>query len=131
MAKSNVEVARELTGAWNRSDWEAMADLFWPDAEAIAPRGWPEAGDSRGWEAVQRQFARLKDSWTDERFELASTEAIDDQRVLQHGHWRGAGRESGIPLDLQIWFISTFRDGKIAKVVYYLDHDEAMRAAGR
>ena len=131
MSKSNVDLARELTEAWNRSDWESMRTLFWPEAEAIAPRGWPEAEDSRGWEAVQRTFERLKDSWIDERFELESTEAIDEQRVLQHGHWRGAGRESGIPLDLQVWFISTFREGRIARVVYYLDRDEAMRDAGR
>ena len=131
MTKSNVELARELNDAWNRSDWETTEALFWPDAEAIAPEGWPEAEDSRGWQAVLRQFERLKDSWTEERFELESIEAIDDQRVLQSGRWRGAGKESGIPLDLEIWIISIFRDGRVAKIVYFTDRDEAMRAAGR
>ena len=131
MTKSNSELAREANDAWNRSDWGAMEALYWPDAEAVAPRGWPEAEDSLGWEAVLRQFERLKDSWTEERFELESVEAIDALRVVQYGHWRAVGKESGVPVDLEFWIITTFRDGKVAKIVFFLDRDEAMRAAGR
>jgi ketosteroid isomerase-like protein len=131
MTKSNIELAQEANDAWNRSDWETMEALYWPDAEAVAPKGWPEAEDSLGWEAVLRQFERLKDSWTEEHFELESVEAIDDQRVLQYGRWRAVGKESGIPLDLELWIIAVFRDGKVAKIVFFLERDEAMRAAGR
>jgi ketosteroid isomerase-like protein len=131
MTKSNVELARELTEAWNRSDWESMADLFWPDAEGQAPKGWPEAEDAKGWPALRRQFERLRDAWAEDRFNLDSSEPIDDDRVLVQGRWWTRGKESGIEGEFETWILAMFRDRRIARVEFYLDRDEAMRAVAR
>jgi hypothetical protein len=79
---------------------------------------------------MQRTFERLKDSWTDERFEVDSTGEVSEGVVLQYGHWRGAGKGSGIPLDLETWIVFRFRGEKAERVEYYLDREQAMRAAG-
>ena len=129
VAKSNADAVREFAAAWNRDDWDEMEAAFWPDAQAIAPRGWPEAESPRGWEAVRRQFERLKDPWEEEHFELESVEELDAQRALSHGRWLGSGHD-GIPLDLEFWIVSRYRDGRIESVAFYFDRDEALRGAG-
>jgi ketosteroid isomerase-like protein len=131
MSEQNVETAERLIEGWNQADWGLIESLFWPDAETQAPEGWPEAEDPKGWPAIRRQFERLKESWSEDRFELETTEAVGDDVVLQHGHWRTRGTKSGIDVDFEVWIISRFRDGKIERAEFYLDEEQAMRAAGR
>jgi ketosteroid isomerase-like protein len=46
--------------------------------------------------------------------------------VRQTGH----GAASGVPIDMQMAHVYTMRDGKAARLVEYLDRDEALEAAG-
>jgi len=130
MAEDKVEIAERLGDIWTTADWAQAEQHFWPDAEAQAPEGWPEAEDSKGWPAMQQQFERLKEAWAEDRWEIASTETVDEDTVLQHGHWRGHGRESGLELDLETWIIYRFRDGKVSRMEFYIDRGQAMTAAG-
>jgi len=131
MPEQNVETAERLIAAWNREDWGSIESFYWPDAEAQAPAGWPESEDAQGWPAIRRQFDRLKDSWSEDHIDLVGTEAIDDDLVLLHVHWRTRGKESGIDVDFEAWIVARFREGKIYKVEFYLDREQAMRACGR
>jgi hypothetical protein len=90
MASKNVEIADRLGDVWTSADWAQAEPLFWPDAEAQAPEGWPEAEDSEGWPAIQQQFERLKETW----------------------------------------LIYRFRDGKVSRMEFYLDREQAMSARG-
>jgi ketosteroid isomerase-like protein len=51
-------------------------------------------------------------------------------RVLCLGRMEGRGRGSGVPVDAPLGAIFEFRDDKISRMRAYLDHDEALRAAG-
>jgi ketosteroid isomerase-like protein len=131
MAEQNVENAERLIEAWNREDWNSIETLFRPDAEAQAPAGWPEAEDAEGWPAIKRQFDRLRDAWSEDHIDLVGTEAVDEDVVLLHVHWRTRGKESGIDVDFEAWIVARFREGKIYKAEFYLDREQAMRACGR
>ena len=131
MSEQNVETARRLAEATDRRDWALAAEHCWPDAEAKAPEGWPEAGDAKGMLEIQRQFERMQDTLDEPRFEESSIEALDEARVLQHGHWRGTGKGSGIEVDLEVWILYAFKDGKASRMEFFIDRDKAMRAAGR
>jgi ketosteroid isomerase-like protein len=130
MSVSNADLVRRSVEAWNRSDWDVVESLCWPDVEGIAPKQWPEAEDSIGWPAFRRQLERLKDSWAEERFEADSVESVSEDVVLVHGRWRGRGDASGIELDIETWMVWRFRDAKATRVEYFLDGKEATEAAG-
>ena len=51
-------------------------------------------------------------------------------RVLLLGRTEGRGRGSGVQVDSPIGVVFDFRDGKMSRVRAYLDHGEALRAAG-
>jgi ketosteroid isomerase-like protein len=131
MPDQNVEKAERLIEAWNREDWGSIEALFHPDAEAQAPAGWPEAEDAEGWPAIKRQFDRLRDAWSEDRIDIADSEAVEDDVVLLHVHWRTRGKESGIDVDFEAWIVARFRARKIEKAEFYLEREQAMRACGR
>jgi uncharacterized protein len=127
--KESEEVVRRAVDAWNANDWALIEALHSPEVEVIAPREWPEGGTFRGWEAVRRQFERLKDSWSLERYEAENIEAKGDT-VLLVGTWIGTGETSGLDLGQEICPVFTVEGGRIARIEYYLDEAEARRAAG-
>jgi ketosteroid isomerase-like protein len=131
MTNEVEELVEKSFVAYNRSDWDAMETLYWPDVEARAPEGWPEAEEAKGWPAVRRQFERLKDSWAEDRFELSSFEDLGEGRALVHGVWHTQGRESGIEADVDSWVIALARDGKLSRVDFYLDEKQARAAASQ
>lgn len=122
------EAVLAWTEAWNAKDWNAMKGVFDPDAEVVAPPGWPEAGEFRGWPAVRDQFKRLIDAWTEERTEVVSLEAIGDV-VVYHGRWLGRGDASGLPLDLEFWCVCDTRHGRLTRVRYFFDGEHARAVA--
>jgi ketosteroid isomerase-like protein len=67
------------------------------------------------WES----FRAIYDEWHD----------LGD-RVLALGRYEARGRGSGVPVEAQLGGIWDLRDHKISRVRNYLDHREALRAAG-
>ena len=130
MPIDNAELVERATAAFGDGDWDALELLYTPDACAQAPQGWPEAEDLEGREAVIRQFQRLKDVWEEDRLVDISSESLDDERVLVHGTWHTRGKGSGIENDLEFWIHAFVREGRIHRVEFYLEGEQAKRAAG-
>ena len=129
MSAENVEVVRRAAEAWNRDDLDAVMALYAEDVVAVAPAEWPEAGTFSGRDAVREQFARLKDSWEEERIE--QDELIDlGDRVLALDRWVGKGKGSGLELERPGGTLITLRGGKIVRIEFYSDQSEAREAAG-
>ena len=42
----------------------------------------------------------------------------------------GIGKESGVPVELNLGLVYELRDGRIARITNYLTHAEALEAAG-
>ena len=61
--------------------------------------------------------------------EILDAEASGDM-VLLWVRFVGHGAASGIPLDMELAHLYTMRDGRAARVVEYMDRDEAREAAG-
>jgi ketosteroid isomerase-like protein len=130
MSQGNVEIVKRVIDDYNRRDLDAYDQFFTPDFELFpALRGAVEGGSYRGREGIERVFDATRDTWED--FRLIAHEFRDlGDRVLVVGRVEGRGRGSGIPVDAPTDTIFDFRDGKVSHVRAYLDHGEALRAAG-
>jgi len=88
-----------------------------------------ESGGIHGRESVQRYYEMLDDTW--EEFHRVAEEFRDlGDRVLMLGRTKGRGRGSGVPVDAPWAGIFDFRDGKVWRARGFLNHAEALRAAG-
>jgi ketosteroid isomerase-like protein len=129
MSQENVEIVKRLKAAFNEKDPEAFAALTTPDFEWTTSMMAVEGEVFWGREGIEKYFGRMREVW--EEFRGFATEYRElGERVLWIGRLEGRGRASGIPLDVALDVLYDLRDGKISRMHSYLDHGEALRAAG-
>jgi ketosteroid isomerase-like protein len=137
-----VEIAKRALDAFNRRDSasygdpvdpEASGDLYAPDLEwfpagPLALQGEGYAG-YRGREGLETYLSDRRVMWEEIGTVEAEFRDLGDC-VLMLGRLQVRVRSSGVTLDSPSGVIFDFRDGKISRMRAYLDHGEALRAAG-
>jgi ketosteroid isomerase-like protein len=129
MSAEDVEIAKRAIEAFNRSDVVAFttlttADFAWsPSMVAI------EGEVFVGPDGIERYFANLDSAW--EEFIILPESYRDlDQLVVMLGRLRGRGKNSGVPVDSSLGMVFDLRGGRISRIRGFLDHAEALAAAG-
>jgi ketosteroid isomerase-like protein len=130
MSDENVELARQLTDAFNRRDLAAMTQTFDPEIE-----WWPggpaavERAVYRGRDEVSSGFAGTWETW--ELFHLEESEVRDlGDSVVWLGRAQMRGGASHVELDQEFAVHLLMRDGKIVRIRGFLTWREALEAAG-
>jgi ketosteroid isomerase-like protein len=130
MSQENVEIVKRATDAFNRRDLDAFMKCVTPDFEYYPSLvGTVEGRSFKGREGMERYFEDVRGAWEEFRVLLDELRDLGD-RVLWLGRMEGRGKGSGVPVDTPYRAISDFRDGKVSRIRVFLDHDEALRAAG-
>lgn len=88
-----------------------------------------EGGSFRGREGAETYFEALHATWEEVRLIAQEVRDLGDS-VLWLGRIEGLGRGSGVPVDSPMGAVFNFRDGKVWRARSYLEHGEALRAAG-
>ncbi len=130
MSQQNVEIYRRGIDAYNRRDVDGIFELVTEDYVLFtAVAGAVEVGGIQGREGARRYFDMLDETW--EEFLLVIEEYRDlGECVLALGRTEGRGRGSGVSVNSPYGAVGDFRDGKCWRSRGYLDHGEALRAAG-
>ena len=123
----NVDAVRRSIDAYNGGDLDGLIAMAHPDIEwEVAPEH-PAATTHRGIDAVREYHEDWRNTLRGLRIDPRSVAASGDRVVTVCG-LRGEGAESGADVEVEIAFLTTFRDGKAVRVEEFLDPDEAMRA---
>jgi ketosteroid isomerase-like protein len=100
-----------------------------PDVVVAPDPRWPEAGEYRGIGEVTRFFAQYYEEFSG--FSLDWDEPVEaGDRVVIRFRMGVTGRASGVEVVNEASAVHTFRDGRIARIEYFFDHDQALVAAG-
>jgi ketosteroid isomerase-like protein len=124
----NVEVIRQMAERLNSGDVEGMLDLYHDDIFHQPSPDWPDTEPSQGKAAFREITEDWLNVWQSIEIETDKMEAYGD-RVLAVGSWRTTGRVSGLEGTMPIHIVYTVRDGKIARLEWFSDHDAAVAAA--
>jgi ketosteroid isomerase-like protein len=134
VSEENVDAARRMHEAFNRTFSEGTADLFealHPEAEWIPITAVLDGTSYRGESAIRRWMDDMKHQW--EFYETRPEEFLDlgDDRVLVLGTWQARGRGSGVELNSQqaAWLIRV-EAGKVIRMQTFTDRHKAFEAAG-
>lgn len=118
-----------MIDAFNERDLDGFAEMTTPDFEWSPSMVAIEGEVFVGREGIETYFGRMIEAWTE--FRGAADELRDlDGRVLWRGRLEARGRLSGVPVDAALDMLFDVRDGKISRMRSFLDHSEALRAAG-
>jgi ketosteroid isomerase-like protein len=129
VSEENVKFVRDGYARFNAGEKTAGRWFWHPDAEYHAAREDPDSDVHRGIDAITKQFASWLEAYPDLEIEILEAEGIGDQ-VFLWVRFVGHGASSGIPLEMELAHVYTIRDGRAARVVEYMDREEARKAAG-
>ena len=140
MSQQNVEIAKRVIDGFNPRDVQGFfadlksyddlftADLEWLPAGPLALQGKGYTG-YRGREGLETYLRDSRVMWA--RIRPLAEEYRDlGDRVLMLGRLHVLVRSSGVTLDSENGVVFDFCDGKISRMRAYVDHGEALRAAG-
>lgn len=124
MSQENVEVVRRLFAALKRVELEALLQLFDPDVEWSTTEG-----TFHGIEGVGTHWSEWIELWEEHRVEPEEfTEC--DRGVLVTVHLTGRGAGSGMKIDQRFFQVYTVHEGKISRMVEFVDRSRALEEAG-
>jgi ketosteroid isomerase-like protein len=131
MSDENLEIIRRGWTAWLRGDLEALVSDWDPNViwDTSHFHSWPE-GTYVGVEGIQKFLREWLEVWGEYEIEIEDVMPTQDGRVISLIAHHGQGGRSGIPMDLEMAQIATFRDGRIVRFDNYEDRAEALEAAG-
>jgi ketosteroid isomerase-like protein len=130
MSQENVELVRRAFGVVTiPGDPEAMVAASHTDFEMhlVGVAGEPVRYAGAG--GIREFFRDVAQSWESFRFKSTDLRDLGD-RVLVLGHVRGRGRASGVEVDDRWAWIVELRGGRAVSLHGFLDHREALEAAG-
>ncbi len=131
MSQANVEIAKRVIDAFNGRDVDSIFKCVNSDIEWFpALPGVVEGDGYRGREGIEMYFEEISNTWEEYSVVGQDFRDLGNDRVLVLSRVKGRGRGSGVQVDSPIGVIYDFRDGKMSRVRAYLNHGEALRAAG-
>jgi ketosteroid isomerase-like protein len=127
MSQENVELMRRVFDAYFRGDEAAMLGYVASDVVVTQFPDQADVRDYHGHEGLLQVMADWIDTWADWSIEILRAREID-QLVLVGARQRGRGRASGAPMEGEVAFLFTVREGKIARWQMFRSEEEALRA---
>jgi ketosteroid isomerase-like protein len=115
-----METVRAGYEAFNRRDYDQVAELVHRDVVFVRPGAGPQLNGSEAFRAWMEPDA----------FESQVTEPtgveIRGQKVLVHQHTTARGAGSGILMEIGSWAVWTLdANGRVTRIETYLEHEDA------
>jgi ketosteroid isomerase-like protein len=133
MSEENVETAKKLiaTLADREGEIEAILPYFDPGVRWTTAEDEPDHQTYEGHDGIRGLFAAWSDLW-EAGFETAAEPQgfhAKDQHVVVPVRARVRGRSSGVDVEINETYWSTFREGKMVRVHEFRTKEEGLRAA--
>jgi ketosteroid isomerase-like protein len=134
MTEANVEIVRRVYDAAAGRDSEAVLELYEPDAEynfeASPFREVMERPVYHGHDGLREMFRERSEFWQTVEDECSELITIGDA-VVSVVVSRGRGRASGAEVSRTHYGVWTFRNGRVARVLWMGSRAEALETASR
>jgi ketosteroid isomerase-like protein len=128
---ANVELVRSIYADLERGDFSSVEGAD-PEIEYVLADG-PEPGPWTGLAQMAGTMRDLLNAWEEWRVQADDYRELDDEQVLVLDHRSGRGKTSGLELSQirsQGAHLFHIRDGKVTRLVRYLNRDRALADLG-
>jgi ketosteroid isomerase-like protein len=129
MSEENVEAVRRAWEAWEEGELSDAIAAMRPEMVTYVAPPLPVAGTYYGPEG----FLQLTLDWAEgfDELEITSEEFFDaGDKVVVHARHRARGAASGVPVETDVWYVWTLKEGRAVRADVFNDRAEALEAAG-
>jgi len=128
---ANLDLVRSIFSTWERGDFSSVewAD---PEMEFVTADG-TEPGSWAGLAELAEGMRDWLSAWKDARAGADEYRELDNERVLALVQFSGRGKTSGLELGRlspKGAFLFNVREGKVTRIVRYLDRNRALADLG-
>jgi ketosteroid isomerase-like protein len=132
MSQENMDTVLAFHAAYNAREIDAAVDFCAADVNVFPDASiFPEAASLAGPEKLRGLLEETWSAWASSGVTPNEVLDMEDGRVLVRADWGGTGTGSGVEASTSLSAIYTVREGEIARIEWFFDHVEALRAAGR
>ena len=128
---ANLDLVRSIYADWERGDFSS-AEWAHRDVECVFAGG-PDPGSWTGLTGMSEGMRSWISAWEEFRVEAEEYRELDEERVLVLVQLSGRGKTSGLEIGRRrVGQANLFhiRDGKVSRVVIYLDPERALADLG-
>jgi ketosteroid isomerase-like protein len=134
MSERNVELVLSAFDAYARDDIEAVlalcaGDILITQAPEIIATGVPP--EQHGHEGVLEAFGIWPNQWDDFKIEIERIVADPGDHVVVATLQRGRGKQSGVEVQAEFFFVFAVRQGMIAEWRIFVGEHDALAAIRR
>jgi ketosteroid isomerase-like protein len=129
MSEENVEIIRRGMDAFNREDLDALLEHVSPEVEFKSYLLGLEGELPKGHAGGRLWWDRVKEAFPDLRYDIQETRDLGETVIVKFLN-TGTGPTSGVPIELTLWSVFFFRDGKVIRWESFRTEAEAFEAAG-
>ena len=126
MPESNLELVRSAFAVFERGDVGEIRALMADDV--VVHRVDPDDAVYHGKDGFFQALADWTEDFVDWTYEPTEFVEVDD-KIAVKVHQTASGAQSGVPVESDLWFVFGLRNGKIARLSFHLDREEALEAA--
>jgi ketosteroid isomerase-like protein len=127
MSRENVEIVRRAWATWERGDLTGWLDLVSDDL--VTRRVGLDNATFHGREGFLEQASEWSEGFAE--WSVAAAEFIDaGDQVVVRNRQTARGDASGVPIEMDLWFVTTVSQGQIVRVDMFGNEREALEAAG-
>jgi ketosteroid isomerase-like protein len=126
MSQENVEIVRR---PWETSERGDLADWFDLVSDDLVTR---RVGLDNTTYHGKEGFLEQASEWSEGFSEWSVAKGFIDagDRVVVRNHPTARGEASGVPIEMDFWFVHTISEGKVVRVDMFADERDALEAAG-
>jgi ketosteroid isomerase-like protein len=128
-SQENVALSRAATEAFRRGDIEAFLATMHPEVEIFSTPDLPNPGRFRGREGWIEWTSHWFDAWEGFEVEIEEYEPVGEHHVLMRARQRAKGVGSGVPVEMQVFYLGEYRDGLAVRFHLYATREQALAAA--
>ena len=131
MSQANLDLVKRGHAGFNRGDLSTLQDLVTADVEWGAVVAFPGlAEEYRGHAGLDDWMETVRAAFSD--FEVTLERVIHDEDDLSviAEHLHGHGRESGAEVEMNVFSVYWFENGRIKRRRAFTSEAEALAAAG-
>jgi ketosteroid isomerase-like protein len=130
MSQEWVDLVRLGFEAVQRGDMAAFDGMTTEDLVLVQPPEVPDAKTYEGRDAIVEAMEDWPNQWEDFHMDLIEIIDVNDEVAVSVTRHRGRGRESGIEMEFEVFYVQRGRDGKLARMEMFFNRKQALEAAG-
>ena len=130
---AGLDKRRDVKLAWeamNARDFDRLAELMHPHGEFRSVVGQTEGEVYIGIAGLRKWGENIDATWEDFRSDPVEYHDAGEERAVVVARVTGRAKVSGVPLDVVLTQVLTWRDGKLWRNETFADRADALEAAG-